>query len=416
MERYAAGLPAEGVAGDMIGTIEPTVMPLPAAALPIETGSIQASPRDLRSPPARVLHVVNGEHYAGAERVQDHLAIGLPELGFEVGFACVKPGRFAATRRAQQSPLVELPMGGRGDLRPALRLARLIRREGYALVHSHTPRAAMVSAAAAALARVPLVHHVHSQTAVEVGRRWLTRTTALVERLSLWRAAGLVAVSGSLFRYLHAHGYSNHRIWLVPNGVPVQGPLRPWNRFRSTWTLGVLAWLRPRKGTEVLLEAMALLKARGLSVRLRAVGQFDSDAYEREIKSRAAALGLADAVDWIGFRQDVTEQLRQMDVFVIPSVLSEAMPMSILESMAAGTPVVGTRVDGVTDLVEDGKDGLLAAPGDPQDLAHVLARLIGGKVDVGALRRAAHRKQAQRFSDASMAAGVAEVYREVLGR
>lgn len=392
-----------------------TPMSLPASELDLQSVAARETMRARRGSLVRVLHVINGEHYAGAERVQDHLAIGLPEQGFEVGFACVKPGRFAAMRQAQHAPLVELPMGGRADLRPAVRLARLVRDEGYALIHSHTPRSALVAATAATLARVPLVHHVHSQTAVEVGRRWLTRTTALVERLSLWRAAGLVAVSGSLFRYLHANGYAQHRIWLVPNGVPVQGPLGPWNRFHSTWTLGALAWLRPRKGIEVLLEAMALLKARGIAVRLRAVGQFDSEEYEREIKSRAQALGIADAVEWVGFRQDVTDQLRQMDIFVLPSVLSEAMPMSILEAMAAGTPVVGTRVDGVTDLVADGEDGLLARPGDPQDLAGVLSRMIGGKVDVGRLRRAAHRKQAERFSDASMAAGVAEVYREVLG-
>ena len=75
----------------------------------------------------RVLHVINGEHYAGAERVQDLLAAGLGPLGFDVSQACLKPGQFAAMRQAQSVPLHEVPMRNRFDLRPALKLARLVR-------------------------------------------------------------------------------------------------------------------------------------------------------------------------------------------------------------------------------------------------------------------------------------------------
>src|SRR5438552_1529894 len=81
----------------------------------------------------RVLHVINGEDYSGAERVQDLLALRLPEHGFEVSFACVKPGRFEACRQSRQSHLYELPMRHRFDLAPVWSLARLIRREGFVL-------------------------------------------------------------------------------------------------------------------------------------------------------------------------------------------------------------------------------------------------------------------------------------------
>ncbi|HEY2148536.1 MAG TPA: hypothetical protein VGH32_11400 [Pirellulales bacterium] len=78
-------------------------------------------PATARGAAVRVLHIINGEHYAGAERVQDQLALRLPEFGYEVGFACVKPNRFAKMRSAQASPLVAIPMRSRLDLRPALR-------------------------------------------------------------------------------------------------------------------------------------------------------------------------------------------------------------------------------------------------------------------------------------------------------
>src|SRR5690349_15366957 len=84
-----------------------------------------------RKPTVRVLHVINGEDYAGAERVQDRLALQLPTHGFEVGFACLKPGRFARVRQSQGAPLYEFPMRNRFDVRPVLQMARLIREESY---------------------------------------------------------------------------------------------------------------------------------------------------------------------------------------------------------------------------------------------------------------------------------------------
>jgi glycosyltransferase involved in cell wall biosynthesis len=376
-------------------------------------GTARATRAD-RAATIRVLHVVNGEHYAGAERVQDSLALRLPEQGFEVGFACLKPNRFAAMRQAQESALYDVGMRGRLDFRPVARLATLIRRQQYAIVHTHGPRTAMVGSLAAMLARVPFVHHVHTQTRVEVGRRWMNRFSALVERGSLARVAGLISVSPSVSRYLREHGCARHRVWLVPNGVPAGGDLPPRRPPASAWTVGIVALLRPRKGLEVMLRAMARLRALGIPVRLRAVGSFETTDYERETKRYASELGLAGMVDWVGFRRNVSAELRRMDIFVLPSVLSEGMPMSVLEAMSVGTPVVATRVEGVTDVIHDGEDGLLAAPGDAHDLARVLAAVIRGEVDGDRVRTTAHRRQAEKYSDRSMAAGVATVYREIL--
>src|SRR5688500_554397 len=85
--------------------------------------------------PVRVLHVINGEHYAGAERVQDLLAATLPEVGFEVIFAAVKPDQFPLRRNCRTAPLHQTPMRSRLDLRPARALADIVRREGCSLIH-----------------------------------------------------------------------------------------------------------------------------------------------------------------------------------------------------------------------------------------------------------------------------------------
>lgn len=391
----------------------------PTATLIAEFPAESSAPRETSTRPAqmvRVMHVVNGEHYAGAERVQDLLALRLPGCGFEAGFACMKPERFPAARQSRQTPLYELPMARRWDLSPALKLARLIREENYQLVHTHTPRAAFVGRAAAALAGVPAVHHLHSPTSVDSTRRVRNWLNAGAERLSLTRVAAAIAVSESLGRYARRIGLPADRTFVVHNGVPARGPLCERRPPEGAWTIGCVALFRPRKGLEVLLEALARLRAAGRQVSLRAVGSFETPDYEIQIRQLADRLGLTRVIDWRGFSSNVNAELEQMDLFALPSLFGEGLPMVILEAMAAGTPVIGTRVEGVPEAIRDGLDGLIAAPGDAEDLARAIGRVLQGDVDWQALRVSAHQRHAERFSDRSMAAGVAEVYRRVLAK
>jgi glycosyltransferase involved in cell wall biosynthesis len=363
----------------------------------------------------RVLHVINGEHYAGAERVQDLLALNLAEFGFEAGFACLKAGAFNSMRQSQQAPLADLRMKSRFDLSPVRRLARLIAREQYALVHTHSPRAALVGRLASAMAGVPLVHHLHSHTASDWTSTRQNRLNALVERLSLLRVSGVITVSRLLADYMRDQGISPERIQVVPNGVPTRGPLGEQLPPRYCWTLGAVALFRPRKGLEVLLESLALLRSQGLSVKLRAVGRFETLDYEQKIKSQVARLEIADLVHWVGFTNDVQSELAQVDLFVLPSLLREGLPMAILEAMAAGIPIIGTRVEGISEVIRDGQEGLIVTPNDSRDLARAIACFVRGEADWSRLRAGAHRRQAECFSARSMARGVAGVYRQVLG-
>ncbi len=103
-----------------------------------------------------------------------------------------------------------------------------------------------------------------------------------------------------------------------------------------------------------------------------------------------------------------------MDLFVLPSLFGEGLPMVVLEAMAAGVPVIAARVEGIPEAIRDGVDGLLAAPADAGDLAAAIARYVQGAVDWTSIRASAHCRQAEKFSDRSMAQGVAKIYRRVL--
>jgi glycosyltransferase involved in cell wall biosynthesis len=364
----------------------------------------------------RVLHVINGEHYSGAERVQDLLALELPHCGFDVSFACVKPGLFPDARQHQAAPLYRTPMRGRFDLKCGHELAKLIRAERFELVHAHTPRSLLAGTIAAREADVPLVYHVHSPTGRD-STRWLQNfINARLEHWLLKRAAKLIAVSPSLAAQMIREGCAEDRVAYVPNGVPAVKPY-PRRRPIGTWTLGMAALFRPRKGIEVLLAAIARLRSRRYDVRLRAIGPFETPEYQREVFALADRLGIADCIHWTGFVSDIHAELRHVDLFVLPSLFGEGLPMVVLEAMAAGLPVVASRVEGIPAAIRAGVDGLLVEPSNPVALAEAIAEMIQpvSPYDYQAMCQNAREQHAAKFSAAAMAAGVARVYREVLG-
>ncbi|MGQ9504109.1 MAG: glycosyltransferase family 4 protein [Thermogutta sp.] len=363
---------------------------------------------------AQVIHVINGEHYSGAERVQDGLALILPQFGFEVQFACLKPGRFPTVRRSQQSPLFNLPMAHRWDLAVASQIARLVERSSSVLLHAHTPRAALITARAARKAAVPWIYHAHSPTLWD-SKRWLKNI--VVATLDWWavrRADHIIAVSESLKQYWERWGVPAERITVVHNGVPSWPVLTKRPDPSGFWTVGTVALFRPRKGVEVLLRAMQRLRGEGVPIRLLAVGPFETPQYESRVKRLASRLELEDAISWIGFTPQVESFLTKMDLFVLPSLFGEGLPMVVLEAMALGVPVVASRVEGVTEVIRNGRDGLLVPPGSAPNLAESLKAIISGQISWRWLRENAYHRQRNCFSLESMGRATAEVYRCVL--
>ncbi len=362
----------------------------------------------------KILHIVNGEFYAGAERVQDLLALRLPDYGYEVGFVCLKDGIFADKRVSQSVPLHSFPMRSKLDIGIARRVAGLAKRDGYALIHTHTPRAALLGRLTAFLAGLPMVHHVHSPTDSDTETGWRNLRNSAVERMSLFRVRKLIAVSRSLEQHLVKKDFSRDRIDVVSNGVAIQEKARKPVNGSSVLTVGMVALFRPRKGIEVLLKALALLRIEGHRLRLHAVGPFETPEYETAVRRLADELQIANDIHWTGFTAQVGAEFPNMHVFVLPSLFGEGMPMVVLEAMAVGLPVVSTRVEGIPEVIRDGKDGLLVDPGSPQALAAALKRFATGDADAAAMGDSGRLRQRELYSDVAMAQAVAKVYREVL--
>ena len=357
----------------------------------------------------KVLHLINGEHFSGAERVQDLLAMALPQFGYHADFACFKSDKFPKVRHSE-SRLFEIDMKNSWDFFCYKDIIRIVEEGNYAAMHAHTPRTLMIGALAARRMTIPLIYHVHSPVGRDSTRSLQNTLNTWVEKLSLKMVRKMICVSGSLAAYMEELGHDPQKICVVNNGVPVIHGLPERDVPGECWTIGTMALFRPRKGTEVLLEALSILKKQDINVDVRAVGPFETPEYEEEIKLIVKKLDIGDRIRWTGFQKDVNAQLQQMDLFVLPSLFGEGLPMVVLEAMAQGVPVVASKVEGIPEAVRDNIDGLIFEPGNAADLAEKIASIFGDAQLWANMSISALERQREHLSDVSMARGVANVY------
>jgi glycosyltransferase involved in cell wall biosynthesis len=257
--------------------------------------------------------------------------------------------------------------------------------------------------AVAYLAGWPVVFHLHGGGFA----RFLHESgplTRRIARLLLDRATAIVVLSERWAAWMH-RVTSNPRIVCVPNSVPLPPPIP---RAPQPGLVVFTGRCREAKGVHDLLDAIALLATDDPQVTLECAGDGDLEA----VGLRALSLGIAERVrlrGWIGVR-DRDELLARASVFVLPSH-AEAMPMSLLEAMAAGCPVIASAVGGIPDVVQDGVNGLLVPPNSPRVLAQALRTLLSDPALAARLGREARSTIARRYTTERALERLEQVYR-----
>ena len=293
---------------------------------------------------------------------------------FDLTVAAHGPGPVREAAAAAGVPFVSLRYVRRrldplGDALGLIELVRLFRRVRPDIVHLNSSKMGFLGRLAAALAGVP----IRVLTAHGWAFAWHTgvasRMYRLADRLMAPLTTCVIAVSHQQRAAgLRAGTCRAGRTVVIHNAVePGPAPRRP----ASGGPVRLVSVGRPSPPKDVVTLVRALALVPSGSVRVRLVG----DGRERPaLEAEAARLGVDGALEFLGERRDVPALLADADVFVLSS-RSEGMPVSVLEAMAAGLPVVASAVGGVPEVVVSGETGVLVPPGDPPALAEALARL-----------------------------------------
>ncbi len=347
-----------------------------------------------------VAQLIETDGPGGAEQVVVRLASGLVRRGHR-SVVAVLSGRDGWVRdrlSGVAAPVHTLQLARPIDPAFVWRLARWVRASGADVVHAHEFTMAVYGTLAARLAGRPVVVTMHGGAGFE---RRVRRRLAL--RLAARLAHRMIGVSRATSdRLTAALGIDAGRIVTVPNGVPEPAG----SRERARRQLGLDAHhqlvlavgnLYPVKDHATLVAAAALLD-RGRAWTIAIAGRGDE---RQAIDAAIQRHQLGDRVRLLGLRDDVQELLAATDIWVSSS-RSEGMPLSMLEAMRAGRPIVATAVGGVPEAITNEVTGLLVPPEDPQALAWAMQRLLDDRRLAEALGKAARSVAADRFSDERM--------------
>jgi glycosyltransferase involved in cell wall biosynthesis len=357
--------------------------------------------------PCPIAFLLTSFDVGGTERQMVELIRRLDRAAFEVHVACFHRGGVLEARATEGvASVASFPIRGFGrpsTMRQMIAFARWCRRIGARIVHTCELYANIFGLPGAALAGVQ----------VRIGnRRELvtpdkTRAQLAAQRAAYRLAHAVVANSQAAAEQLGREGVPAATIRVIRNGIdaaayaPVQAGEH--ERVRRIVTV---ANLRVEMGHDTLIDAASRIVGRDPDVKFWIVGD---GPLKQTLLDRVNARGLSSRFTFFGQRNDVPALLAVSDLFVLPS-RTEASPNSVIEAMAAGLPVIATRVGGIPELVEDGHTGRLIDPDAPDALADAVLAMIDNPSDAQRLGRAARIRAERDFSFERMVSDFEHLY------
>jgi glycosyltransferase involved in cell wall biosynthesis len=362
----------------------------------------------------KVVHIVEDLRIGGLERVIASICLGLDTTRYEVEVWCLARGGEIAEQLAHRGVTVKiLGMNTYHDPLQIIALSGLIRRSRIDIIHTHGYFGSTFGRLGALLGRRPtIIAHVHT-TYYGFKKRNL-----LMERFLSLFTDKIVCVSQAVRRFVvEVEGISEKKTSLIYNGVgepslfEVDSDDHVTRKFlgleEKDIVVVAVASLTPHKGHQVLIDAARVVLKRHGNVRFLIVGD---GPLRNRLESYTKEMGLSAKVVFAGQRKDIAPFLKLADLFVLPSTEREGLGIALIEAMVEGLPVIGTRLGGIPEVIEDNVNGLLVAPGSPHELAAALEGLIIDKALREKMGQMGRRIYEQRFTVARMNRSIETLY------
>lgn len=359
----------------------------------------------------KILQVLPALELGGVERGTVDLAVALKRRG-EGAVVVSSGGALVQELEREKIPHYPLPVHQKSIFILSLvsRLAEIIQRERVDVVHARSRVPAWVAWLACRRTGIPLVTTCHGYY-----------SNHFLSRVMGWGRKVIVPSQVIARHMIEDFGVSPERIVLIPRGVDLtEFPFDPHKYEKPPshpYRILNVGRLSPIKGQLEFIRAVHLLRQKGMAVEASLVGSEGGGKtkYTREIDATIARFGLEKQVLRLGTRRDIPELLKQADLLVLSSRVPESFGRVLIEAGAAGTACAATRLGGVLEIIEEGKEGLLFPPQDEVQMAEVMARLLQNRREAGDMAARLRQKVEKNFSLEQMTEKTLGLYRQVQG-
>ena len=369
-----------------------------------------------RSHRFRVLYLIWSLDLGGAEQVVVDLVKGLSKQDFKPIVCCLsEKGRNASLVEREGVKVFALHKRPKFDPFLISKLTRLIRNERIDLIHTHLFTANLWGRIAAKLTGVPVVSSEHGMD------HWRKRFHLALDSWLTPVNKRVIFVSDAVKRFYMNRNHSlNGKSKVIYNGINTLEFQQSFDKetvkeslglLKTEQVIGTVGRLVPEKAHVDFMEAIQMLKEERKDIMGLIIGEGE---LLDKLKKQAEKDHLQKHILFAGFRSDLPKVYQAMDVFVLCS-LREGLPLTALEAMAAGVPVVATAVGGIPEVITDGRDGLLVPPSDSQALAKAISRILSDQELRESLVQNAKQKVHDYFSVEKMVYDHEKLYAEVLG-
>jgi glycosyltransferase involved in cell wall biosynthesis len=371
----------------------------------------------------KVLHVINTLSAGGAELHLLTLSRHLKRWGVEVMVACLREGvkdsrLLRADFEKEDISVVALSGEGRYQVRFAAELVHLLKEERPAILHTHLPRADLAGAVGHFLyPSVPWVCSIHGVYEKSWAGRW---TLPLFD--FIWsRADVAIAISYAVKDWLvRKRRVPANKVTVIHYGIEQDLFSRASDDVRNAWApdgqviVGSIGRLEPGKGhDDCLIRAMPTILEKVPNCSLLIAGH-DPWGYGRTLHATISDLGLCAQVQLVGFQGDVATFLSGLDVFAL-ATRSEGFGQVLIEAMAAGKPVVASKIPPLTEIIVDGETGLLVEPEKPEQFARAITWLLSHPEEAAQMGRQGQERVRTYFSIEREIAQTLSLYKTLIG-
>ncbi len=332
----------------------------------------------------------------------------LDKQKYAITLAATPSSDYAAICLAQQIPYFQISftrsMNPLTAVRPWFELTRLCRQCHFDIIHLHSTHAGLIGRFAAALTGSRVVYTPHSPLYMQPHARLIAYLLLCLERFTMFLVDKVVFVSRSESERAVADAFCPvNKSVIIPNGVEAVYDKRA---ATTRPVITMVSRMEPQKRQQDLILAAGKVLKKFPKAEFRLVGD---GSRRHELQSLVDSLQLAKVVHLLGQRSDVSQQFLQTTIAVQCSE-TEGMPYVVLEAMACGCPVIGTRVEGIVDVVKENETGLLYTKGDSDELADKILQLLSNTQVITALGRRAKQEIDTTYSVSRMIQSIEQLY------